>query len=189
MLRLLALLSVTALCVVSIIIILTDPQGKQVSISEHAASRRWSYLLFGVSITIFGSLFDAYLLILFGPHFGLPLVYYLAVVISWICWLLLAWIPAGSGKQDFQSPHYRVAFAWGLMVFLIMTTLAFAHNVSTATRVIATITTAWYVFTIYLGVFASRSSMAQRLSPYYLIIQSLNIVSFFGVMMGVAFLG
>src|SRR5580700_4425436 len=185
-LRVLASLSVLLLFAIALLIILTAPQGKGTSISEHASSRKWSYFLFGCSLTLFGSLFNLFLIRYFGPRFTLPLVYYPIAYINWLCLLLMAWIPSQSGRQAFHGPHYRAAFGWGISAVCLMAALAFAHNVNAIVRAIAAMATLWYCFTIYLAVFAKHTSLARRLMPHYLLFQATNIVSFYGVIVAVS---
>jgi hypothetical protein len=188
MLHLLALFSVLGEFIIyALIIVLSPLKGKQVSISEHAASRRWLYLLLGISSTVFGGIFSYYLYHLFGPEFGLSRIYYGAVFINWFCMLLAVWIPYRSTKKGLQNPHYRAALGMACMLPLIIATLAFAHHVNAIVHVIAAIATAWYCFTIYLGLFLYRLPLAKRLHPYLLVIELFNLASIFGILLGVGF--
>ncbi|HEV2403029.1 MAG TPA: hypothetical protein VGS08_02405 [Candidatus Saccharimonadales bacterium] len=135
------------------------------------------------------SLLNYYLYHSFGPQFGLPFIFYLAVVATWVSMLLTAWVPYHPTKRGLQILHGKAAMAMACMMALIIASLTLARNVSTGIHIVAAILAVWYGFTIYLGFSLKRSSLAKRLLPHFIVIEVFNIVSFVGLVMGVAFWG
>lgn len=135
-------------------VVLINPQGKHTSFSVHAASKTWSYILFGSALSICGTAFVFFMLKL-GTHIQAPLFYYIAVALGWIFTVLTAWIPDKTGEPTFHNPHWVVAYGLGLMMTAIVGSLCFARDVSVALKMSALITSCWYLFSLYLGVFVS----------------------------------
>jgi hypothetical protein len=181
--RLIAILSMVLECFCIYIILRTRRLGKDTTISQHAASRRWTYWLFALSLSTFGSLLIVYLLRDFGPQFGLPIIFYIALILGWICLILTAWIPDKDSSMKLNNPHWLAAYAMANTMMITMLSLVFAHHVNMLTRTLAGITASWYAYTLYLGVFGKRSSKS------VLVYQSVNILSFFAILIGVSFLG
>lgn len=170
-----ALISAVILLVVLGIIISTDPQRTHISISERAASRRWSYLVFACSLTLFGSLLLFYLFDPFGSQFGLPPVYYMALFIGWAFLLLTAWIP-DHGPRNFKNPHWRAALGLACSMTLMAMCLAVARHVDTTIRLLSVAASLWYCYTLYFWFF---NTDARQL---YLRYETMNIASFMGLL-------
>jgi hypothetical protein len=171
--KIIGLLSVVLLLVALGVIVATQPQDRHSSISRRAAAQRWTYLLFASSLTIFGSLFDFYLFHSFGPQLGLPVVYYGAVFLGWICLLLTAWIPERE-TDPLRGPHWRFAFALACCMTVMTLCLAFTRDAEPAVRVAAVGLSTWYGYTLYL-LFQPMKEVR------FLTYESFNVVSFMAI--------
>lgn len=161
------------------LIVLTQPQGKHVTISERAISRRWSSILFTTTLTLFGSSFVLYMYRYFGPQFGLPAIYYPALAIGWLGLLGVAWTPAEPGKKN---AHWVAAYGAAAMMTVMMLALAFAHSVGDITRIFAILIGIWYCYSLYVLLYV------QTVAKNIVVYQAVNILSFFSVFIGVSFL-
>jgi hypothetical protein len=170
-----ALISVLLLLVMLSVIISSDSQNAHISISERAASRKWSYLLFACSLTFFGSLLLLYLLRYFGSQFGLPVSYYIALLIAWASLLLTAWIP-DHGPRSFTNPHWRSALGLAGGITVMTMSLAFAQHVDTVMRILSIIISIWYCYTLYVWLFNTKAY------ELYLRFETMNIASFVGLL-------
>lgn len=157
------------------IIVGTQPQGKHVSISEHAASRRWSYLVFACSLSIFGSVLLFYLLRSFGPEFGLPVTYYVALFAGWVFLFLTAWIP-DRGFRTFTNVHWKAAYGLACCMTIIIASLAGTGRIALFIRLISLVVSIWYCYTLYIWKFTTKGS------HQFLVFQAVNISSFMGLL-------
>lgn len=175
----LAILSALSLVSAVAVVICVVPSDASVSISQRVASTRRTYLLFAISITVFGGIFSYYLYEKVGAQRGLPEPFYSAVIGDWLAMMLTAWIPIRSGPGNFRDAHSLVAVAMGLFMTLTMATVPFASHTGTVVRYIAVLTTLWYSCTIYLAIFRPHSP----LHKYYLLFQLTNLLSFLTIML------
>jgi len=190
MLRLFALLSgLTGFTVFGVVILTASSERTKLTISEQAASRKWSYLLVAISGPILSSIFAWYLYHSFGPQFGLPFIYYVTVVIAWLCSLPALAIPYHPVKKDLQRLHAGAFLGMSFMIVLATITIAFAHDVNLLTHVAATILAGWYLLILYFCVLFPGQALVRHLKPYFLTFELSSMVSFFAFLMIVAFRG
>lgn len=174
MLWFLALVSVIELLsFTAYLIVVLAPKNTRLSVSERAASKPWLRILFGGSLTVFGSLFLYYLFYSFGPVFHLPAIFYLGIGVCWIAMLFTAWIPAQM-NDTMSGPHFRMAFVMALSMTVIMGSILFAHSISGAARALAGCVALFYLYTIYLWAFERNS----RKRDYFLIYELINVALF-----------
>lgn len=170
-----ALVSVVLLLITLGVIVGTDAQDAHISISERAASRRWSYLVFAGSLSIFGSLVFLYLLAFFGGQFGLRASYYIALFAGWICLLLTAWIP-DRGPRNFTNLHWKTAFGLACTMTIMTMSIAGARHVDETIRVLSLGASLWYCYTLYIWLFNTQAFQL------YLRLETMNIASFMGLL-------
>lgn len=170
-----ALISVVVLLIALGVIVGTDAHNAHISISERAASRRWSYLVFAGSLSVFGSLLFIYLLAFFGDKLGLPASYYIALFAGWICLLLTAWIP-DHGPRDFSNIHWKTAFGLACSMTVMTMSIATAQHVGETIRILSIVTSLWYCYTLYFWLFNTQSFQL------YLRFETMNIASFMGLL-------
>lgn len=170
-----ALLSAVLLLAALVAVAATDSRNTHISISERAASRRWSYLLFALSLSIFGSLLFLYLLVYFGRQFGLPPIYYGALFTGWACLLLTAWIP-DRGLRNFTNPHWKTAFGLAVSMTVMAMSLIAARQVDGITRLLSLVVSCWYCYTLYVWLYKTNSFQL------YLKFEAINITCFMGLL-------
>jgi hypothetical protein len=170
-----ALISVVLLLVALGVIVSTDAHNAHISISERAASRRWSYLVFACSLSVFGSLLFIYLLRFFGSQFDLPPSFYIALFGGWVCLLPTAWIP-DHGPRDFSNLHWRSAFGLACSMTIMTMSLALDRDVGQTIRVLSLGISVWYCYTLYVWLFNTEAFQL------YLRLEALNIASFMGLL-------
>jgi hypothetical protein len=173
--KLAALISVVILMLVLGIIVTTDSENMRISISERAASRRWSYLAFAFSLTTFGSLALYYLLRSFGTQFGLPVSYYVGLFAAWAFLLLTAWIP-DHGPRTFKNRHWQAALGLACSMTIMTLSFAYAQHVSVGVRWLSIAIGLWYSYTLYVWLFNTKAFQL------YLRFETMNIASFLGLL-------
>ena len=173
--KVIALISVVVLLVILGLIVGTDAHSTHISISERAASRRWSYLVFAGSLSTFGSLLFLYLLLFFGDQFGLPASYYIALFIGWGCLLLTAWIP-DHGPRNFSNLHWKTALGLASSMTIMTMSLVGARHVGETIRVLSLAISLWYCYTLYVWLFNTQAFQL------YLRFETMNIASFIGLL-------
>jgi hypothetical protein len=139
--------SIVLLLITVAVVVGLQPKGKHHSISGHASSSSRSYVFFACSMSVFGSLLIFYLLDSFGPKFGLPIVYYLALSAGWVSLLLTAWIPDRS-PYGISTLHWRSAYTLRCCMALATGSIGFARHVDLAIRVIGFALFLWYCYTL-----------------------------------------
>jgi hypothetical protein len=164
MFHLLSIVSVLCLVLSSALIIYKAPGDGSLSISERAVSKRWTYLLFAVSISLFGSIFWFYLYREIGSRIELTFLFRLAVVAGWLGMLFMAWMPARTGAENLRGPH-----SWGVLVMCLsivvcVALVPFNARINLLIRLIAVGLTAWYCYTIYLWTFKLQASRKHLLT-------------------------
>ena len=176
-----ALVSICLLLVTFFTVVRVHPQGKQFSISQHAASKEWTSWIFGLALTFFAGFFIIFIETWLYPFLAIPKIFFLIFPFTWFCLLITAWIP--DTLHGWQSKlHQLAALGIGLIMIFIMVSFIFAGHISPIFRFIAGITALWYIFTLYLFFFV-KSSLR-----YFLVHQSINTVSFFTIIFMIAFL-
>jgi hypothetical protein len=170
-----ALISVVLLMLILGVIVMTDSRSKHVSISERAASRRWSYLVFACSLSVFGSLLLFYLLQFFGSQFGLPASYYIGLFAAWIFLLLTAWIP-DHGPRSFRNRHWQAALGLACSITIMTISFACASHIGTEVRWLSIGISMWYCYTLYIWLFNTEAFQL------YLRFETMNIASFMGLL-------
>jgi len=183
MLRDLAVICDVVLLAALLTITLNISKGKSVSISEHAASSRWSYWLFAITLTIFGSIFSLYLVFYLGPQFNLSPLYYAAAIIGWIALVLAAWFAEDTKKPRFKNPHWLSANALGAMMGVMLVCISITSSVNPVTRVLAAIFAAWYFFCLYLIFFREDAKLLNHFMP----IQYFNILTFTSLVLAASY--
>jgi hypothetical protein len=146
------------------------PKGKHVSISEHVASERWKYLLFGSLVTVFGSLFIWFLYNWLGPHIGVPPVWAIVMTTSEITMLITVWVPHNDNKLS-AKVHWYVSMVLAAMVVTIVFCIAISRNINLILRVLAFLVAVWGFLTVYIFIFV------KKLHKYYLIFQIIALIS------------
>jgi hypothetical protein len=169
-----ALVGATLLLVTLAVITYSDRENSYISISERAAKNQRSYLIFACSLSVCGSLLLIYLLRSFGPQFGLPVTYYIALFAGWVLLLLTAWIP-DHGPRSFKNPHWKTAFGLAVSMTVMTMSLVAARHISVTVRLVSTVASLWYCYTLYVWLF--RAQAFQLFLRY----ESINIASFLGV--------
>ncbi len=160
------------------LIVATQPRGKQTSISERAASRRWTYVVFSTTLTLCGVSFVVFMYQTFNSSFGLPLlVFRLGLFGALVCLLVTAWIPA---KGATGKLHWYAAHGVGAMMTIMMAALATAGPVNGILRVAALLSAAWYSYTLYVWFFAKPAVR------FTVVFQFVNIISFLGIFLTAA---
>jgi hypothetical protein len=171
---LLTLLSVVLLLFVFFIIVKTKPQGRHISISEHAATRTWSYILFGTALTTCGSMIILFAYKSLGPQLGMTVVYKVVLALGWLALLMTAWIP-DPGKGRLSDIHKIIAFSLAGTMAGLMACLTFAIHTPILLRLVSACLAVFYAYTIFL--FYNDKSKRK----HFLVYQIFNIVSFFTV--------
>lgn len=168
-------ISIILLFVILFIIVKNHHEGAHITISQHAAKKKWTYVLFGLALTLIGGFFLVYLQTSLFPLIGMPSIFYLIVALSWIFLLLTAWVPdTRQGKKS--KIHEKAALGTAVSMTLIIFSLIFATHLASLLKITAGITTLWYVFTLFLLFFDKKSLQ------YFLVYQVINIITFFLVL-------
>lgn len=160
------------------VIIHAVPGTGDVSLSERAVSKRWTRLLYGVSITVLGSLFWLYLYRDISQHEFVNL-FRVAAIGGWLGMVLFAWIPSQIGPKSMRGPHSWAVLLMGLCITSIMAMVPFEEHNNIVTRFIAGVVTIWYCYTIYLGLFEQHGSKRR----YLLLFELVNVGSFLVLML------
>jgi hypothetical protein len=174
-------LSVLLLLIVLFAVVKIHQEGTDVSISQHAAKKGWTYVIFGLSLTIIGSLFLIFLQASLFPSIGMPYIFYLLLPLSWICLIITAWIP-DKREGKLSVVHTYAALGIAISMAIIIFGLLFATHISLLFQLIAGITTLWYIYTLYLYFFVKKSHQ------YYLVYQTVNMLSFFIIILAISIL-
>lgn len=100
------------------------PMVARRSFSENVARDRSSLLIFGIYLTIVTVLFYIFLLFWLGSNLGVGLSYYILIWTAFFLQLLLAWVPATTGRS--MAIHnvaaYGIALIMPLAVMAILLT-------------------------------------------------------------------
>jgi hypothetical protein len=176
-----ALISVFLLLLIFLTVVRVHPQGKQFSISQHAASKGWTSWIFGLALMFFGGFFIIFLETWLYPFLAMPQIFFLVFPFAWICLLMTAWIP--DTVYGWKSKIHQITAAGLAWIMVIITgSFAFAGHISEVFRVVAIITALWYIYTLYLFYFV-KSSLR-----HFLVYQSINTFSFFAIIFIISFL-
>jgi len=162
------------LVVVLLAIVTTQPQGRHVSISEHVASRVWTYLLFATTLTVCGSLLILFAYRSLGQQLGMPAAYHVILAIAWGACVGTAWVPyPGPGRLG--RIHQCLALTLAFSLAALVACLPFATHVGTSLQLLSGAVALWYLYTFYL--YFTDESKRQ----YFLTFQSVNITSFLAI--------
>lgn len=133
------------------------PMVARRSFSENVARDRSSLLFFGIYLTITTVVFYVFLLFWLGPNLGVGLSYYILIWTAFFLQLLLAWVPATTGRS--MAIHnvgaYGIALIMPLSVMAILTTAAV--EITLLQRVIALAFVAFATFIFVLFFFAPKA--------------------------------
>jgi hypothetical protein len=176
----LALFCICLLLLIIFTVVRVHPQGSHISISQHAASEIWTYILFGISLSLLGGVFLIFMETSFASHLALPRIFSAVLFASWICLLVTAWIPdRGSGPSN--KIHLLASYGMAILMTIIMGCLTITGNLNTVFRFITAFIACWYIFTLYLWFFVKSSHR------HFLSYQVINIVSFFIIIFAIVF--
>lgn len=150
------------------------------SISKHAASHKSAYKLFILTLVIGGLVFYYWLLRWFTPHLNLghPFVFTLSLTI--LLQVIAGIIPDSTGWKHrvHQSTAYFMAVLYIPLTYLIVT----SENISLTAQIISAACIAYIFLSAYLFFFVRKAR------NYYLIFQSLYIVSFQIIILSAAYI-
>lgn len=114
-------------------IVLSNPLGKDKSISQHAASTKKQYVAMGIGITIIATLLFAFLLFWLAPSYGFSLVSNLLLILFYLGGLLVAWFPADTYGSRKPTHVMHVTGTYFLIVGMFTIAIETAINTSLAT--------------------------------------------------------
>ena len=179
--KIIAILSVFLLLLILFIIVKAQPQGRHVSISQHAAMKTWTYWIFGLSLSLFGGIFLFFLQTSFSETVGMPQYLTFLYPVIWIFLFGTAWVP-DTGKGKLSKTHQIAGLSIALWMTIIMANLPFAKNVPMFVRFVTIVISLWYAYTWYLFFFVKKSRQN------FLVYQTINVVSLFTVIVAISLL-
>ena len=122
------------------------------TISKSVATSPRSSLVFSIVMTIFFPLYYAFLWFWVGPYILAPGIFYVLLILAFICELIFVWAPA---NEKTKVLHMLSASAVGLsMVILSVVVFAFGHSLSEAS--IGAIIVFWVVVLVTPALFMKR---------------------------------
>lgn len=150
------------------------------SISQHAASAKGAYNLLFITLIGGGLLFYCWLLFWFAPHLVLPRVFIFILSLTVLLQVIAGIIPDSTDwrHRTHQGAAYFMAVLYIPLAYLIIS----SGNISTLTTIISTVCISYIFFSAYLFFFVKRAR------KYYLIFQSLYIISFQIIILSAAYL-
>lgn len=149
------------------------------SLSEHAATRRRSYVVFAAALISGGTLFYLFATKWLEPVLHLGLAFNLTLALTIICELIAAIIPDGGGTR---SLVHRI-FAWSMAVgMLVLTLILWSAHAWSVGKVLVTVFLAYMILGWYLFLFIKASRR------FFLLFQSSYILSFYLAALAVAYI-
>lgn len=150
------------------------------SISQHAASAKGAYNVLFVTLIAGGLLFYYWLLAWFAPHLLLPKAFSYVLSLTVLLQFIAGAIPDSTDwkHRSHQSAAYFMAILYIPLTYLIVT----SNVISTLATIISAVCISYIFFSAYLFFFVKNAR------KYYLIFQSLYIVSFQIIILSAAYL-
>lgn len=150
------------------------------SISKHAASAKGASMLFAVVLGGGSGLFYWWLLQWFTPHLELGAVFGVLLIVTATAQIIVALIPDTIGWR--HHVHQKIALTMAACYVPLIYLILASGKVSTFAQIISYICIAYMAVAILLFLFVKKAH------NYYLIFQSLYIVSFQIIILSAAYL-
>lgn len=151
----------------------SQPRGRAASISQHAGAQRHTYWVFAGVLTFAGGAFWLFLIEWLGPTLGVPLVFYLFVILGALFQLITGWVPDHGNGDTSSRIHGLAAFSMAAMMMLLAGCIVIATHVATVPRVLAGLAF------VAMGVFWYLFLFVKRTHQHFLVYQSAYIASFY----------
>jgi len=143
---------------------------RSMSLSQHAALNKTTYLLFAITLTVEGFLFYLFNIKWLIPTFHFPKTFTVLLVIALISQFILAWIPDAGNLRKWihKISAYTESGFLQIMLFFILT----SQYVSVFSREISVFILCLMLVIAYLLIFVKKAH------KNYLIYQSLYVMVF-----------
>jgi len=150
------------------------------SISQHAASTKGAYNLLFITLIVGGLLFYSWLLAWFAPYLELPKSFSYVLSLTVLLQIIAGIIPDSTGwkHRTHQSAAYFMAVLYIPLSYFIVT----SEKISLTAQIVCAICIGYIFLSAYLFFFVRKAR------NYYLIFQSLYIVSFQLIILSAAYL-
>jgi len=150
------------------------------TISKHASSTVWSYLLFALSLSAIGISLYIWLLRWFMPHLKLNALFGSILTLMIICLVVTAVIPDTKGLS--RRLHRIAAFSMAVLYLPLSLLIALSATLHVITRILCLGLLIYMLLTFTFVVLMKRSQ--QR----YLVFQGLYIVAFQLIVLSAAYM-
>lgn len=175
---------IVMLCVVflCLLFIARNPLGKGSTISHHIASNRLNYYAMGITLTVGGAIFYAFLLLWLIPTYALPQLLYFILPIVFIAQLIVAWAPDKGVPSTSQKLHIFAAWIVALcMLFILLSIVLVLPTLPLISAVLVCIAIAYSLLCLVLYVFVKKSH--QSILVYEGIFIALFYVAIFALLL------
>lgn len=150
------------------------------SISKHAASAKGASLLFAVVLGVGSALFYWWLIKWLTPHLGLGAGFLALLSFTAMAQIVVALIPDTVGWR--HHVHQKLALTMAAFYAPLTYLILASGNISTLAQIIG------YVCVVYMAVAVVLFLCVKKARNYYLIFQSLYIVTFQVIILSAAYL-